>query len=171
MEHARSSKLRPLVFKAQGCERATAPTAPVLGFEHKAWRILDAAGLPRRRDEAVAGQQQSAAHRGGAPQTTEAERGGRPCQPLPGGQLLPEKRTWPTIVARLREQGEATWCPRRTAPRRTGVGGACVGLNPDGQPTAAGWAAHQHAVGAQPAIRDLACGHRRELTENTRSNP
>ena len=45
------------------------------------------AGLPRRRDEAVAGQQPGAAHRGGAPQTTEVERGGRPRGPLPGGQL------------------------------------------------------------------------------------
>ena len=34
------------------------------------------AGLPRRRDEAVAGQQPGAAHGGGAPQTTEVERGG-----------------------------------------------------------------------------------------------
>ena len=33
------------------------------------------------------GQQQGAAHGGGAPQTTEVERGGRPCEPLPGGQL------------------------------------------------------------------------------------
>ena len=45
------------------------------------------AGLPRGRDEAVAGQQQGAAHGGGAPQTTEVERGGRPRGPLPGGQL------------------------------------------------------------------------------------
>ena len=44
------------------------------------------AGLPRGRDEAVAGQP-GAAHGGGAPQTTEVERGGRPYKPLPGGQL------------------------------------------------------------------------------------
>ena len=34
------------------------------------------AGLPRRRDEAVAGQRPGAAHGGGAPQTTEVEQGG-----------------------------------------------------------------------------------------------
>ena len=45
------------------------------------------AGLPRGRDEAVAGQQLGAAHGGGAAQTTEVERGGRPYKPLPGGQL------------------------------------------------------------------------------------
>ena len=45
------------------------------------------AGLPRGRDEAVAGQQPGAAHGGGAAQTTEVERGGRPRGPLPGGQL------------------------------------------------------------------------------------
>ena len=44
------------------------------------------AGLPRGRDEAVAGQP-GAAHGGGAAQTTEVERGGRPYKPLPGGQL------------------------------------------------------------------------------------
>ena len=41
------------------------------------------AGLPRGKDEAVAGQP-GAAHGGGAAQTTE---GGRPYKPLPGGQL------------------------------------------------------------------------------------
>ena len=44
------------------------------------------AGLPRGRDEAVAGQP-GAAHGSGAAQTTEVERGGRPYKPLPGGQL------------------------------------------------------------------------------------
>ena len=44
------------------------------------------AGLPRGRAEAVA-EQLGAAHGGGAPQTTEVERGGRPSKPLPGGQL------------------------------------------------------------------------------------
>ena len=54
------------------------------------------AGLPRGRDEAVAGQQQGAAHK--------AER--------------PKQRRW-----RLRERARrCTWCPRRTAPRRTGLG-------------------------------------------------
>ena len=44
------------------------------------------AGLPRGRDEAVAGQP-GAAHGGRAAQTTEVERSGRPREPLPGGQL------------------------------------------------------------------------------------
>ena len=44
------------------------------------------AGLPCGRDEAVA-QRPGATHGGGAAQTTEVERGGRPYKPLPGGQL------------------------------------------------------------------------------------
>ena len=65
------------------------------------------AGLPRGRDEAVAGQQQGAAHGGGAPQTTEVERGGRPYKPsllltgLPGTGKTHLART---IVARARRR-------------------------------------------------------------------
>ena len=73
------------------------------------------AGLPRGRDEAVAGQQQGAAHGGGAPQTTEVERGGRPYKPLPGGQL-PAARTAP----------RRTWAWGRRRPT-TGCAGTCAG--------------------------------------------
>ena len=80
------------------------------------------AGLPRRRDEAVAGQQPGAAHGGGAPQTTEVERGGRPRGPLPGGQLPAahgpaghrKDAPGPDHCGEAREQGEAVHLVSKT---------------------------------------------------------
>ena len=131
---------------------------------------------------------------------------------LAGNSLL---LTWPGPLWRGCESRarRCTWCPRRTAPRRTWAWGrrrpttgcagtcagaaqkldwlvveeitqldmalwadlACVGLNADvkfllpavaGRAGLLGRAAPQRAV-----IRDLAGGHRHELTENMRSDP
>ena len=115
---------------------------------------------------------------------------------LAGNSLLltglpaPERRTWPGRFWRgcKSRARRCTWCPRRTAPRRTWGWGrrrrggsaqkldwlvveeitqldmalwadlACVGLNADVKflllgdfRQLLGWAAHQRAVGAQPA--------------------
>ena len=177
------------------------------------------AGLPRRRDEAVAGQQPGAAHGGGAAQTTEVERGGRPYKPLPGGHRPAGHRK---DAPGPDHCGEAVRAGRGGAP---GVQDALLRAEPgpggaDGRPLGAQVRARGQrakaglagglggpglrgaerrrevpAAGRLPAvpavldseswagrpisaplehsqlIRDLAGGHRHELTENMRSDP
>ena len=89
------------------------------------------AGLPRGRDEAVAGQP-GAARGGGAPQTTEVERGG-PYKPLPGGQLPAAHgpaghRKDVLALARLRDP--SSWKLPGSAPPRP----SCTPARPDGSP-------------------------------------
>ena len=94
------------------------------------------AGLPRGRDEAVAAAGRCAWRRNGVDDPISH------C--LAGNSLLltglaPERRTWPGPLWRGCESRarRCTWCPRRTAPRRTwawgrrrptaGCAGTCVG--------------------------------------------
>ena len=145
------------------------------------------AGLPRRRDEAVA-QQQGAAHGGGAPQTTEVEQDRRPRQPLPGGQLpaahVPAGHR-PGLQDALSAQnlGLGAQTADRWVRRYVRAALACVGLNADVKfllgdfrqlpAVLDSWAGRLVSAPLEHSqlIRDLACGCRRELTENMRSDP
>ena len=136
------------------------------------------AGLPRGRDEAVAGQP-GAAHGGGAPQTTEVERGARPYKPLPGGQLPQVRARGQRAKAGLAGGGGdhaaghgALGGPGLCgAERRREVPAAERLPAVAGRAGLLGRAAISAPLEHSQVIRDLAGGHRHELTENMRSDP